>query len=112
MPRLIQRVSYQQVTSTHVKCFDTILDALRKIGDALPRFSSFETIFAGNTRIWDVLLWLYTDILEFYSEILKFFRKKGLLFEVLAKIYFGRNTLRANCFLSLGAILFYYVVQF
>lgn len=110
MFHLIQVVYWRQVTSTHVKCFDTILDALRKIGDTLPRFSSFETVFAESPRIWDVLLWLYTDILEFYSETLKFFRKKGRFCEVIAEICFGRNTLMLIVFFSLGAVLFYHVV--
>lgn len=107
MLHLTQNASSRKVTSTHVKCFDTILDALRKIGDALPRFSSFENTFAQSPRIQDVLVWLYTDILEFYSEILKFFRKKGLF----TKIRFGRITLSADWVISLGAVIFYYVVQ-
>lgn len=107
MLHLTQNAFSLKVTSTHVKCFDTILDALRKIGDALPRFSSFENTFAQSPRIQDVLIWLYTDILEFYSEILKFFRKKGLLL----KTRVGPITLRANWGFSLGAVVFHYVVQ-
>lgn len=96
MLRLIQKVPRRKVTSAHVKCFDIILDAPRKIGDALPRFSSFETILAENPRTYDVLLWLYQDILEFYSEILKFFRKKCPFFELLVKIHLSHTTL-TNC---------------
>jgi hypothetical protein len=68
---------FLQVSSTHVKCFDIILNALRRIGENLPRFESFEVIFKENPRIRHVLLWLYSDILEFYAEVLRFLRKKG-----------------------------------
>jgi hypothetical protein len=68
---------FLQISSTHVKCFDIILNALRRIGENLPRFESFENIFKGDPRIKRVLLWIYNDILEFYAEVLNFLRKKG-----------------------------------
>jgi len=68
---------FLQVSSMHVKCFDIILNALRQIGENLPRFESFSVTFQQNPRIGRVLLWLYSDILEFYAEVLKFLRKKG-----------------------------------
>jgi hypothetical protein len=68
---------FLQISSTHVKCFDIILNALRRIGENLPRFESFENIFKGDLRIKRVLLWIYSDILEFYAEVLSFLRKKG-----------------------------------
>jgi hypothetical protein len=68
---------FLQISSTHVKCFDIILNALRRIGENLPRFESFENIFKGDLRIKRVLLWIYSDILEFYAEVLTFLRKKG-----------------------------------
>jgi hypothetical protein len=66
-----------QIASTHIQSFDILLDALRKIGENLPRFSAFAVIFEHNQRIGEVLSWLYGDILEFYSEFLKYFRMKG-----------------------------------
>jgi hypothetical protein len=68
---------FLQISSTHVKCFNIILNALRRIGENLPRFESFENIFKGDPRIKRVLLWIYSDILEFYAEVLNFLRKKG-----------------------------------
>lgn len=68
---------FLQISSTHVKCFDIVLNALRRIGENLPRFESFENIFKGDLRIKRVLLWIYSDILEFYAEVLNFLRKKG-----------------------------------
>lgn len=65
-----------QVTKNAKKPFDTVLTAFTRIGHSLPRFEMFADIFKHSPRISNVLLWLYNDILEFYSEVLKFFRKK------------------------------------
>ena len=65
------------VSHTYIKSFDIILNALRAIGDSLPRFESFAVMFKSNPRIREVLGWLFGDILEFYAKVLKFFRKKG-----------------------------------
>ena len=64
-----------QVSNNAKKSFDIIISALAKIGHCLPRFAMFADIFKQSPRFSQVLVWLYTDILEFYSEVLKFFRK-------------------------------------
>lgn len=73
-----------QISSAATKSFDTILTSFRKIGYCLPRFDSFAQIFRQSPRMSLVLVWLYSDILEFYSEVLKFFRKKGTRFKPLS----------------------------
>ena len=65
-----------QVSKNAKKPFDIIISALAKIGHCLPRFVLFAEIFKRSPRFSQVLAWLYTDVLEFYSEVLKFFRKK------------------------------------
>ncbi|KAH0544732.1 hypothetical protein FGG08_001099 [Glutinoglossum americanum] len=70
------------MASTHIQSFDILLDALRKIGENLPRFDSFAAIFEQKPRFVEVLGWLYSDILEFYSEFLKYFRMKGRVAKV------------------------------
>ncbi|MCJ1443001.1 MAG: hypothetical protein MMC23_003498 [Stictis urceolatum] len=57
--------------------FDRILDACRDIGELLPRFQTFGEIFRDSHDISRVLVWLFTDILEFYVEVLKLLRKKA-----------------------------------
>ena len=64
-----------QVSKNAKKSFDIIISALAKIGHCLPRFVLFAEIFKQSPRFSQVLAWLYTDVLEFYSEVLKFFRK-------------------------------------
>lgn len=64
-----------QVSNNAKKSFIIITTALSKIGDCLPRFTMFADIFKQSPRFSQVLVWLYTDILDFYSEVLKFFRK-------------------------------------
>ena len=66
-----------QVSQTHIQSFDKILDAMQKIGNCLPRFEQFGDVFAHNPRVGQVLVWLYSDLLEFYTEVLRFFSKKG-----------------------------------
>ena len=69
-----------QISSNVAKCFDSILNALRDIGYCLPRFDMFSRVFQRDTRVSEVLVWLYTDLLEFYREVLKLFRKPGQSF--------------------------------
>lgn len=64
-----------QVSKNAKKSFAIIISALAKIGHCLPRFTMFAGIFKQSPRFSQVLVWLYTDILEFYSAVLKFFRK-------------------------------------
>jgi hypothetical protein len=81
-----------QVSKNAKKSFDIIISALTKIGHCLPRFTIFADIFKESPRFSQVLVWLYTDILEFYSQVLKFFRKNR------KRTLFLRNTpLRTSC---------------
>lgn len=75
-----------QMSSSAKKPFDIVITALARIGHCLPRFEVFAEIFKHSPRVSQVLLWLYTDILEFYSEVLRIFRKKRTQRPILGDI--------------------------
>jgi hypothetical protein len=65
------------VSSRSLECFNIILNALKRIGDVLPRFESFSLIFPKHPQIIHALVLFYEDILSFYSDVLAFFKEPG-----------------------------------
>ncbi|CAH0046236.1 unnamed protein product [Clonostachys solani] len=58
----------------YTDAFNAVLDAYQDIGEQIPLLTDFE-IFASNTHMMEILGLIYTDILEFHREALRFFRK-------------------------------------
>lgn len=54
-----------------------MLEAMSQIGQALPHFQSYGTLFKENSRIQEVLVIFYKDILDFHLHVLNFFSTKG-----------------------------------
>jgi hypothetical protein len=77
IPLLVQFLTAYQLASNFVDSFDKLLDACKRIGDNLPRFIRFASIFQYSDRIQNIIGILYEDILEFYCRTLKFFRRRG-----------------------------------
>ncbi|KAL4905604.1 hypothetical protein BDW74DRAFT_167782 [Aspergillus multicolor] len=62
-----------QWSSVLTQSFDAIVSAAGDIGLLLPEFQEVMVLFAQNTRLYDVLVLFFKDILEFYQVGLKFF---------------------------------------
>lgn len=60
-----------------MKGFDKVLEMTKKIGECLPQFKNCEGLFKENKGVRDILYLFYTDILDFYSIMLRFFQTKG-----------------------------------
>ncbi|KDN66249.1 hypothetical protein CSUB01_06764 [Colletotrichum sublineola] len=65
--------------------FDAIVGALEEIGTLLPEFTDITRIFKDNTRIKEVLILFFKDILDFHLITVKFFGLSRLkfIFEML-----------------------------
>ncbi|KAF8244003.1 hypothetical protein K440DRAFT_589065 [Wilcoxina mikolae CBS 423.85] len=66
-----------QLSSKFIESFDRLLDACQRIGENLPRFTRFTSIFSYSEQIQNVISLLYEDILDFYRRTLKFFRRRA-----------------------------------
>ncbi|KAF8545104.1 hypothetical protein BDD12DRAFT_977275 [Trichophaea hybrida] len=65
------------LSSKFIESFDRLLDACQRIGENLPRFTRFASIFSYSEQIQNVISLLYEDILDFYRRTLKFFRRRA-----------------------------------
>ncbi|RPA72434.1 hypothetical protein BJ508DRAFT_367261 [Ascobolus immersus RN42] len=65
------------VSKAHIEALDKLLNAFRSVGESLPRFHLLGSTFSHRREIQVVLVQIYSDILEFYSETLAFFRMKS-----------------------------------
>ncbi|KAL8828541.1 MAG: hypothetical protein Q9191_002532 [Dirinaria sp. TL-2023a] len=71
------------VSSTYMKSFTKVLDAMAEFGAALPHFKAYALLFDGNEAIQRLLGLFFRDILDFHLIALNFFRRKHwrVLFE-------------------------------
>ncbi|KAF8459944.1 hypothetical protein BDZ91DRAFT_785581, partial [Kalaharituber pfeilii] len=60
-----------QVTSKYLNCFDIILDEYEHLGECLPQFQQYHSLFLGNSYMRTELGLVYQDILEFHGRVLK-----------------------------------------
>ncbi|KAF8444436.1 hypothetical protein BDZ91DRAFT_853780 [Kalaharituber pfeilii] len=60
-----------QVTGKYLNCFDIILDEYEHLGEGLPQFQQYHSLFLGNSYMRTVLGLVYQDILEFHGRVLK-----------------------------------------
>ncbi|OJJ95991.1 hypothetical protein ASPACDRAFT_35337 [Aspergillus aculeatus ATCC 16872] len=62
-----------QWSSILAQSFDAILQTTGDIGALLPEFKDCAVLFAQNSRIYDLMVLFFKDILDFYQVGLKFF---------------------------------------
>lgn len=67
-----------QMSDNLTQSFDAIVDAMAVIGNKLPLFEAYATLFEESTRVADVLVLFYKDILDFYEIALNFFTVKRM----------------------------------
>lgn len=73
-----QIIAYSwQTASNWADSFEVLLEAYEQIGEQLPLLAKYESMFAQNPRMIDVLALMYMDILEFHEHALRFFSGKG-----------------------------------
>jgi len=60
-------------TSNTAKFADSVQEAMKRIGDALPHAAEMAQTFSDNNKLKDLLALFYGDILEFYLILVKFF---------------------------------------
>lgn len=63
-----------QEASMHIEVLNTILDAYQDIGDHIPLLEDF-LLFDSHPHLRQLLVMIFTDILEFHREALRHFRK-------------------------------------
>jgi hypothetical protein len=71
-----------QISNNLTQSFDAIVDAMALIGNKLPMFEKYGTIFEGSDRVLDVLVLFYKDILDFHQVTLKLFTMKRTCFDL------------------------------
>lgn len=63
------------------RTFDTayiaVIDAMAKLGEALPDFHAHDALLKQNTHSREILVLLFKDILDFYSVLLRHFSQPG-----------------------------------
>ncbi|PVH71621.1 hypothetical protein DL98DRAFT_363413, partial [Cadophora sp. DSE1049] len=86
------KLMLQQIASHHRDVFESLLDAYKEIGDALPRFDRYEQAFKDNPAFLCVLASVYSSILEFHQRAYKFFKRRAwhVLFQSLWKDFGAR----------------------
>ncbi|KAJ5316798.1 NACHT nucleoside triphosphatase [Penicillium antarcticum] len=72
-----------QMANATIQSFDAIVDTMAIIGDRLPLFEEFTTLFQARDRVKDALILFYKDILDFFGIALNFLSVKHwkLVFE-------------------------------
>lgn len=68
-----------QMSDNLTKSFDAIVEVMAVIGNKLPLFEAYATLFKESSRVVDVLVLFYKDILDFYEITLNFFAAKSLI---------------------------------
>jgi hypothetical protein len=63
-----------QIANNFGEYFDKLLDMFTKVGDALPRFRTYEMLFPTHERLVQALSVVYVDIVTFCIEAKKVFR--------------------------------------
>ena len=64
-----------KLSSQFQKYFAVLIDMLEDIGDVLPRFQAYETIFSSNPRLMQSLSNAYLDIAQFCTSVKAAFTK-------------------------------------
>ncbi|KAF8454286.1 hypothetical protein BDZ91DRAFT_562030 [Kalaharituber pfeilii] len=64
-----------QVTRKYIGCFDIILVEYERLGECLPQFQQYDSLFQDNRHMRKLLGLVYQDILEFHSRALKIIQR-------------------------------------
>ena len=64
----------EQVASNYFQGYDKLLDVFHEIGSSLPQFQEIAEIFRGSDQIANYLGLLYSEIIEFHYQAMRFFR--------------------------------------
>ncbi|KAF1840937.1 uncharacterized protein K460DRAFT_410330 [Cucurbitaria berberidis CBS 394.84] len=64
------------VAKNYADAFNALLDAYLEIGENLPQFTQYQTVFQSNSHMQLALAYIYEDILEFHKEALRYFRQR------------------------------------
>jgi hypothetical protein len=70
-----------KTASTWTESFNILLDAYEQIGENIPQFEQYGTLFNGSPEMQKVLGLVYADILEFHRRALKFFKRRSQFYE-------------------------------
>lgn len=89
-----------QWTSNMTESFEALIATIAEVGALLPEFKEMATLFYQNEQIKDVLILVFSDILNFHLVALNFFGMKRTLLHALI-----RNHLNAD--LSTGIKFFF-----
>ncbi|KAJ5248988.1 NACHT nucleoside triphosphatase [Penicillium chermesinum] len=65
-----------QMANVTLQSFNAIVNAMVSIGNCLPMFETFGTLFKQNDRVKDALVLFYKDILDFFDIALNFLNLK------------------------------------
>lgn len=60
-----------------VEAFDKLLEAYEMLGESIPQFEQYESIFRNDSFMRKVLELFYVDVLDFHRHALKVFNRRG-----------------------------------
>ena len=72
-------ISVQQLADDYTNVFDKLVGAYSQIAEAMPQFGRLQSLFGddhNNPNFSIVLGMVYSDILEFHSQVYKLFRRR------------------------------------
>ncbi|KAL1615491.1 hypothetical protein SLS54_009023 [Diplodia seriata] len=61
-------------TQTYHDAFNAVLDAYVDIGESIPLLAQYEQVFQDKAQMHVVLEFVYTDVLDFHSSAIKYFK--------------------------------------
>ncbi|KAL1647099.1 hypothetical protein SLS58_002870 [Diplodia intermedia] len=61
-------------TQTYHDAFNALLDAYVDIGESIPLLAQYEQLFQDKAQMHVVLEFVYTDVLDFHSSAIKYFK--------------------------------------
>jgi hypothetical protein len=66
-----------QTASAWSESLNSVLNAYQDIGDEMPLLADYQELFSSNAHMREVLVMIYSDILEFHREAMLHFNKRG-----------------------------------
>ncbi|KAL1846019.1 hypothetical protein Daus18300_014380 [Diaporthe australafricana] len=69
-------LAFVWVASNYADALDRLLEAYQTIWGELPLLGSFQDLTSGRPYAKTILSWIYSDILDFHREAMKYFRGK------------------------------------
>ncbi len=72
---LLCLIWFTKLSSQFQKYFAVLMDMLEHIGDVLPRFQAYETLFSSSTRLMQSLSNAYLEMIKFCTSVKAAFQK-------------------------------------